>query len=271
MFAQGPTLRGRSTAVGPASPNVKWFFPAAVVDQPAVGADGTIYFGTADGTLFALHPDGSVKWSYTSEPNVSFGGTPAIRADGAILIGAQSGPSTRSTGQLYAVSSAGALLWTYDTSRSTTFTIPSPTVDDDGTIYMSFAYHLYAVHPDGSAAWQANAGDEDVIVPAVGPDGTVYVGGQYGLQAFAPGGQPSWAFGPCADLVSECTSQAVVADDGTIVTTVATPSQEAGAPGYLLTAVRSNGNEAWSLGLSYQGVGSAIGQDGTISSPSGRT
>jgi len=267
MFAQGPGLRGRSAAVGPASPTVKWVFPAQVTAQPAVAADGTIYFGTEDGTLVALRADGSVKWTFAAGGSVSFGGTPAIRADGSVLVGARSGAAD--TGQLYAVSSTGTLLWMVDTSRATNLAPPSPSVADDGTIYISSAYHLYAIHPDGSPAWQADAGDEYVIVPAIGADGTVYVGGQYGLQAFTPGGQQKWAFGPCADLVSECTSQETVADDGTIVTTMTTLSQDPGAPGYLLTAVHPDGTQAWSLDLFTMGVGAAVWPDGTILLPTG--
>jgi outer membrane protein assembly factor BamB len=267
MFARSPSLRARSAAVGPASPTVKWFFPAAVTAQPAVAADGTIYFGTYEGTLYALRADGSVKWTYSGGTGVSFGGTPAIRADGTVLVGAQTEPDA--IGELYAVSSAGALAWIYDTTKGDNLAPPSPSIGADGTIYISAGYHLSAIHPDGTLAWQADAGDEYVIVPAIGADGTVYVGGQYGLQAFTPAGQQSWAFGPCADLVSECTSQETVADDGTIVTTLATLSQSPGAPGYLLVAVRPDGTQAWSLDLSFMGVGSAIGADGTIFLPTG--
>jgi outer membrane protein assembly factor BamB len=262
MFGQSPSLRGRSTAVGPESPTVKWFFPASVTAQPAVAADGTIYFGTSDGSVVSLRSDGSVKWKYAGAAGQIFGGTPAIRGDGSVVVGAFAGP--QQLGQLVALSSTGALLWTYDTERSANEAPPSASIGDDGTIYFSVAYHLYAVHPDGSAAWQADAGDEYAIVPAIGPSGAVYVAGQYGLQAFTPGGQALWAFGPCAGLVSECTSQAAVADDGTIVTTVATLSQ---SPAYLLAAVGPAGTPAWSLGLSAQGVGFAIGTDGTIFAP----
>jgi len=156
MFGQSPSLRGRSTAVGPANPTVKWFFPAAVTAQPAVAADGTIYFGTDDGAVLALGSDGSARWTFAGTSGQRFGGTPAIRADGSVVIGAQAGPKT--TGQLVALSSTGALLWTYDTLRGTNGIAPSASIGEDGTIYASVGYHLYAVHPDGSAAWQADAG-----------------------------------------------------------------------------------------------------------------
>jgi hypothetical protein len=263
MFAQSPRLQGRSTAVGPAHPSVRWFYPATLTGQPAIAADGTVYFGAA-GTVVALRSDGSVKWTFDGAPTQRFGGTPAIRADGSVLVGASSGSDLH--GQLLALSPAGTLLWTYDTSRGANGAFPSASVGDDGTIYFSVAYHLYAIHPDGSPAWQADAGDEYGIVPAIGSDGTVYNGGQYGLQAFTPAGHQLWAFGACADLVSECTSQASVADDGTIVTTVLLLAPSSG---YLLTAVRPHGAAAWSFALPVQGVGSAVAADGTILVPRG--
>jgi len=59
--------------------------------SPAIGHDGTIYFGHED-TLYAINPDGSEKWQrvfipdceyYTCEPRV---GTPTIGADGTIYV-----------------------------------------------------------------------------------------------------------------------------------------------------------------------------------------
>jgi outer membrane protein assembly factor BamB len=264
MFGRCPSLAARSAAVGPASPSTKWFFPAEITAQPAVAADGTIYFGTTDGKLYALGGDGSAEWTYAAGAGVAFGGTPAILADGTVLVGARSGP--KGIGQLYALSATGTLEWIYDTTRSTNVSTPSPSVGDDGTIYFSVAYHLYAIHPDGSAAWQTDGGGEYAITPAIGPEGTVYVGGQYGLQAFAPGGKPLWAFGPCADKVAECTGQPVVAADGTLVTTVVTLKQ---SPAFLLEAVHPDGTPAWSLPLASMGVGYAVGADGTIFFPLG--
>ena len=42
----------------------KWEFSTAdaITSSPAIGTDGTIYFGSYDGKLYALKPDGTKKW-----------------------------------------------------------------------------------------------------------------------------------------------------------------------------------------------------------------
>jgi outer membrane protein assembly factor BamB len=264
MFGGDSCLSGRSSAIGPALPAVKWFFPAEITAQPAIAADGTIYFGTTDGTVYALNADGSVRWTYTDGPGLAFGGTPAIAADGTVVVGANVTGS--GIAGIFALSPGGAFSWSASTSVPTSHETPSPAIGHDGTVYYSVAYRLYSVAAVGADGWQADAGGEYAIVPAVGPDGTVYVGGQNGLQAFTSGGKWLWTYGACAGLTSECASQPAVADDGTIVTTVASLSTGNG-PAALLTAVVPDGAPAWSFPVEGLGVGSAMGADGTAFFP----
>ena len=58
--------------------------PAAspVTTCPAIGLDGTVYFGCDDGKLYALNPDGNKKWDFTAGGAV--GSSPAIAADGTV-------------------------------------------------------------------------------------------------------------------------------------------------------------------------------------------
>ncbi|MDN5325305.1 MAG: hypothetical protein PWP02_1024, partial [Thermosipho sp. (in: thermotogales)] len=61
--------------------------------SPAIGADGTIYVGSDDDYLYAINPDGSLKWKIYGINN-----SPAIDSDGTIYVGG--------TFDLYAVTSA---------------------------------------------------------------------------------------------------------------------------------------------------------------------
>ena len=47
-------------------PYLKWKFDSGngVESTPAIGADGTIYFGTFADYFYALNKDGSVKWIF---------------------------------------------------------------------------------------------------------------------------------------------------------------------------------------------------------------
>ncbi len=111
---------------------------------PAAGADGTTHFATgvqihtSTGSLYAVNPDGTLKWKYglenssddnniwTSDNN---GASPAIAADGTICL-----------------------------------------VDHRNVVY--------ALNPDGTLKWKENFYNGiNWSSPAIMPDGTLYIGG----------------------------------------------------------------------------------------------
>ena len=64
----------------------KWAFPTgnAVRSSPAIGADGTLYVGSLDGSLYAINPDGTQKWAF---PTGGGSSSPAIGTDGTLYVG----------------------------------------------------------------------------------------------------------------------------------------------------------------------------------------
>jgi hypothetical protein len=87
--------------------------------SPAIGADGTIYVGSADGT-YAINPNGTQKWLF---PISSWdrNSSPAIGADGTIYVGLVDGT--------YAINPNGTQKWLFPISGS------SAAIGADGTIY----------------------------------------------------------------------------------------------------------------------------------------
>lgn len=55
-----------------------------VPEAPAVGADGTVYFGSWDGHLYAAAPHGELRWSFDLADRVS--SAPAISNDGRLFV-----------------------------------------------------------------------------------------------------------------------------------------------------------------------------------------
>ena len=144
---------------------VKYETGDGIYSSPAVGADGTVYFGSDDTYLYALNADGSLKWKYATGGWIS--SSPAVGADGTVYIG--SGDS-----YLYALNADGSLKWKYETGGSIQ---SSPAVGADGTVYIgSDDSYLYALNTDGSLKWKYETGDSIQSSPAVGADGTVYIG-----------------------------------------------------------------------------------------------
>lgn len=144
------------------------------VESPAIGADGTVYFGTDLDSLYALNSDGSLQWVFpTGDAILS---SPALGADGTIYIGC-------TDKKMYAVNPDGSLQWSYTTGDQV---LSSPAVGADGVIYFGSDDHkVYAVKPDGSPLWSYTTGGPVESSPAIAADGTVYIGSKdYKLYAF---------------------------------------------------------------------------------------
>jgi len=101
--------------------------------SPSIGDDGTLYFGSDDGKLYALYSDGHLKWKIAAGKAIRT--SPAVTGNGEVIFGSVDH-------NLYAVDSLGNLKWRF-TAGGQVF---SPTVATDGTIYFqSSDGKLYAI------------------------------------------------------------------------------------------------------------------------------
>jgi len=103
---------------------------------PAVGDDGTIYFGTQAAAFFALSCDGEEQWQWEyacSDPwcPQAFEGSPALSEDGTIYVG----DDIAVPNYLFALGPAGDVLWTWETMQVYGQMDASPAVASDGTIW----------------------------------------------------------------------------------------------------------------------------------------
>ena len=155
-----------------ASGSFKWSFATggSIYSSPAIALDGSIYFGSDDGKLYALHPDGSEDWNYTTGDMVR--SAPAIGADGSIYFGSDDN-------KLYALNPDGSENWNYPTGgvvRS------SPALAADGGIYFGSADgKLYALNPDGSEDWNYTSGNAIHSAPTISSEGIIYFGDSSGI------------------------------------------------------------------------------------------
>src|SRR5574340_858584 len=69
MFRHDLQHTGRSPYVSIQKPILKWAFQTqgAITSSPAIGKDGTIYFGSKDKKLYALTRDGKLKWAFETQ------------------------------------------------------------------------------------------------------------------------------------------------------------------------------------------------------------
>jgi outer membrane protein assembly factor BamB len=229
-----------------ATADAGWYYPVAglVVTTPALAADGSIVFGTTADTVFCLNPDGTLKWAFETGGEVK--SSPAIGTDGTVHFGCNDN-------YFYALNPDGTLLWRYSTDRYDNES--SPAIDADGTIYFgSDDNHIHALEPDGTLKWKFRAGWYKVEgSPVIDGDGTVYCGSaDRHLYAIEPDGSESWKFLTFGEVKA---AAAIDADNNIVL---------ASTDGRLYV-LYPDGSERWSykLGTSID-ASPLIADDGTI-------
>ncbi|MFQ6063398.1 MAG: PQQ-binding-like beta-propeller repeat protein, partial [Methanosarcinales archaeon] len=84
-----PTFRhdmqrtGQSPYIGAQTNDLKWTYDAiySIKSSPAIDTDGTIYFATTNDNLYAVYPNGTLKWKYAMGDNIVHS-SPTIASDG---------------------------------------------------------------------------------------------------------------------------------------------------------------------------------------------
>ena len=212
MFMHDVRHTGRSIYRVATEPALKWrhHIDGYVYSSSSISSDGTIYVGNHDRTaagwyeyLYAINPDGSLKWRYNMDSHVSITSTPAIGSDGTLYVGAYYYYiSYTPRGYLYAINPNGSLLWRYEVGACRVRT--SPTIDSAGTIYFGADDdYLYAINPDGTLLWRYKTDGDIKSSPAIDSSGTIYVGSfdNY-LYAINPNGTLLWRYKTDGDIKS---------------------------------------------------------------------
>ncbi|MFC1638018.1 PQQ-binding-like beta-propeller repeat protein [Patescibacteria group bacterium] len=264
------------------NPALKWKFDAGdgIESSPAIGEDGTIYFGAFSDNFYALNPDGTEKWRFTRERE-HFRSSPTLGEDGTIYFLAVFGLNPQysahlgfevdyGTPKLYALNLDGTVKWEFVLGGGMSGLVYTPTIGDDGTIYaisggakMPGAVggdRLWAINPDGTEKWYFKTEDAIYSAPTLADDGTIYFGCADGnFYALNPDGTEKWRFntGPGAkkrdDIYDSVPS---IGLDGTVYV---------GSYDKNLYAFNPDGTVKWKFKMSAKVEATpSIGPDGTI-------
>lgn len=196
---------GQSTSVGPARGVSRWTrdLGARVTGQPVVDKTGNVFVGTHDGTVWALNSEGITMWKRDlgapifAAPLIDDAGNLYVGTDGRGFVGLDPQGTTRfviqtpedadtaasfapdgtlrfaSGQQLYAIDTAGHLLWTFQAGDKI-FT--SPSMDDTSTAYFGAQDdYVYAVDAQGHQRFRYKTGGDVDVSPLLDRD-VLYVG-----------------------------------------------------------------------------------------------
>ena len=163
---------------------VRWTLKTGseIKSSPAIGADGTIYFGCRDRKLYAVSPHGKKKWEFAAGGWVD--SSPALARDGAICFGSWDK-------RFYALKPGGSLTWQFETGGPID---SSPAIGADETIYFgSHDRKFYALTRDGAKRWEYATGGPIISSPALNGDGVIYFTSVDGfLYALTEEGRLKW-------------------------------------------------------------------------------
>jgi len=177
-WSAGPREKGKvRLPESDAQGNVLRHFTTAghIPETPAVGPDGTIYFGSWDGHLYAASPEGEVRWAIDLKDRAT--SAPAIGADGRFLV-------STFEGMLCAVRVAdGRPVLDWQAEANARYS--SPLICSDGKVYVGTLdgrLSAYAL-PSGKKVGELTFDRKPWITaaPVPGGDGVVYIGGSDGF------------------------------------------------------------------------------------------
>jgi len=181
-----------SPYVGAQTNHLQWAFETneSIATSPAIAADGTIYVADmgiggagTKGTVWAVNPDGTEKWHYTTGGFLQHS-SPAIGPNGAVYIGCDDN-------KLYALNPDGSLWWSHEFPGSMQYS--SPVIGGVGRIYIcSLDHNLYSISLNSSVNWGFPLGEEVYSTPAIDAAGIIYLGFDHDVLAVTPSASQQW-------------------------------------------------------------------------------
>jgi len=244
----------------------KWSFKSEYIfnTAPAIGDDGTIYAGAFKNgdygyktILYAISPDGTLKWNLYFDTWGSPLTNPAIGDDGRIYL-------TTYDGKLHAIAANGTESWSFFDTINPGPIRASPSIGSDGTIYYATSpsdgvKYFYAINPDGGAKWKCPVSGVSFASPVIAENGTIYESTFNGdIYAFTPNLTLEWTYQTGLDLPTP----PALGPDGSLV--ILGKGSETVPDTYLLTLDR-NGALKWKLHFNHSmSEEIAVGADGSI-------
>ena len=163
---------------------LKWLVRGAGDKGVAAGSDGAIYVAS-ENDIKAFNPDGSAKWTFVQNPRAFICLGVSVGPDGNIYSVGTEGPG------VFSLTPAGTLRWqqpeAYDRLIVDYAEIVFGPNGSDQQLYFYANHHLRSLRLDGTPVFALPG---TFAQPAIGPDGNVHIS----ATTYAPNGSLLWAF-----------------------------------------------------------------------------
>jgi outer membrane protein assembly factor BamB len=186
---------------------------------PVIGGNGTIYFGSADHTFYAVARDGRLRWKFTTG-NIIDAAAALDRSQRTVTIGSGDENLYHLSTNPRPLPRRRRVIWRYHaTLKPATGQLVDWWEGDiaygpDGNLYAgNTGGVVYSFTPSGRLRWTFRAGNSVWTMPAFGPGGVSYYGSvDRSVFALGPTGSKLWG----ESTLGFVTSSPAIGSDGTI-------------------------------------------------------
>jgi outer membrane protein assembly factor BamB len=130
--------------------DIEYFYSSLSYSSLAVDKNGTIYVGTWRPAMYAINPNGTLKWRYLSNSDCGIETPPAIDFNGNVYF-------VHNCLGLVALDSTGSLKWIHSDVGGD-YGWPTPLIGQDGTIYIRKGWFdgttFFAINSDSTLKWK---------------------------------------------------------------------------------------------------------------------
>ncbi|MHB8894081.1 MAG: outer membrane protein assembly factor BamB family protein [Candidatus Geothermincolia bacterium] len=203
---------------------LNWEFKApGNIRSPSIDNSGNLYCSASTLAMYCLDSKGNKKWEFKPAGDLpQYPGlfdwantldTPSIADNGTIYAGTFVTPGITKNGQqipgytvplqgkVYAITPQGQLKWEYARPEQPNYTMHTPTIAPDGTLYAGTScWIVVALDPVGKLLWEFNTNEgtsecPSVYSPPIGKDGLLYAATTNSrIFCITPDGREKWRY-----------------------------------------------------------------------------
>src|ERR1041384_2816121 len=172
-------------------PAASTFHTQPFSSSPVVGADGTVYVASSDGSVRAFnHSNGAQLWRVTTDKNTNaflpFEASLAVGQNGWLYAAARALTNPSTVGRVHAINpviaatnATLATQWTFNANDSTIGFVASPVIDQEGFVYTTaFGDHLVDKldGSDGTLRQNWSVPGKTCQTPSINQNGLLIIG-----------------------------------------------------------------------------------------------